>query len=206
MLWFRAPQKIYIKKGCLPVALDELKTVMGKKKAFIVTDNFLYSNGYTKPITDKLEEMGIDMDVDVDSVTIRESNVKLDPIEVTTNPYPGFATDIQQPLTALLTQAHGQSLVTETIYPERFKHCYELNKMGAKIDVRIPSAFVNGPTPLYGATVNATDLRCGACLVVAGLMAEGVTEIHSIYHIDRGYENLDGKLNALGAKVWRETV
>ena len=130
----------------------------------------------------------------------------MSPVEVTTGPYPGFATDIQQPLTALLTQAHGQSIVTETIYPERFKHCRELNKMGANTDVRIPSSLINGPTPLYGTVVEATDLRCGACLVVAGLMAEGITEIHNIYHIDRGYENLDGKLKALGANIWRETV
>lgn len=154
----------------------------------------------------KLQEMGVDMDVDVDSVTIRETKTPLQPVEITTLPYPGFATDIQQPLTALLTQAHGQSVVTETIYPERFKHCHELNKMGANIDVRIPSSFINGSTQLYGAVVEATDLRCGACLVVAGLMAEGVTEIHSIYHIDRGYENLDGKLKSLGANIWRETV
>ena len=154
----------------------------------------------------KLEEMGVDMEVNVDSVTIKESNVDLKPIEITTNPYPGFATDIQQPLTALLTQAKGQSVVTETIYPERFKHCHELNKMGAHIDVRIPSSFINGSTPLYGSVVEATDLRCGACLVIAGLLAEGVTEIHSIYHIDRGYENLDGKLKQLGANIWREEV
>lgn len=154
----------------------------------------------------KLEEMGIDMDVNVDSLTIKESNIKFKPVEVITKPYPGFATDIQQPLTALLTQANGQSVVTETIYPERFKHCHELNKMGADIDVRIPSSFINGPTPLYGSVVEATDLRCGACLVIAGLLAEGVTEIHSIYHIDRGYENLDGKLKQLGANIWRETV
>lgn len=154
----------------------------------------------------KLHEMGVDMDVNVDSVTIRENNNPLNPVEITTSPYPGFATDIQQPLTALLTQANGQSVVTETIYPERFKHCHELNKMGANIDVRIPSSFINGQTPLFGASVEATDLRCGACLVIAGLLAEGITEIHSIYHIDRGYENLDGKLKMLGAKIWRETV
>jgi UDP-N-acetylglucosamine 1-carboxyvinyltransferase len=96
--------------------------------------------------------------------------------------------------------------VTETIYTERFKHCYELNKMGANINVMIPSSFINGPTPLYGAEVCATDLRCGACLVIAGLIADGVTTIHDIYHIDRGYEDLDGKLTALGAKIWRETI
>lgn len=161
---------------------------------------------HLEALLSKLQEMGVDMDVNVDSVTIRHTDKPLSPVEVTTGPYPGFATDIQQPLTALLTQAVGQSIVTETIYPERFKHCRELNKMGANADVRIPSSFINGPTPLYGNVVEATDLRCGACLVVAGLMAEGITEIHSIYHIDRGYENLDGKLEALGAKIWRETV
>lgn len=161
---------------------------------------------HLEALLSKLQEMGVDMDVNVDSVTIRHTDKALTPVEVTTGPYPGFATDIQQPLTALLTQAHGQSIVTETIYPERFKHCRELNKMGANTDVRIPSSLINGPTPLYGTVVEATDLRCGACLVVAGLMAEGITEIHNIYHIDRGYENLDGKLKALGANIWRETV
>lgn len=161
---------------------------------------------HLEALLSKLKEIGIDMDVNVDSVTIRESENALQPIDVKTLPYPGFATDIQQPLTALLTQVNGQSVVTETIYPERFKHCLELNKMGANIDVRIPSSFVNGPTPLYGAVVEATDLRCGACLVIAGLIAQGITEIHSIYHIDRGYENLDGKLKALGANIWREEV
>ena len=161
---------------------------------------------HLEALLSKLKEIGIDMDVNVDSVTIRESHHILQPIDVKTLPYPGFATDIQQPLTALLTQANGQSVISETIYPERFKHCFELNKMGADIDVRNPSSFVNGPTPLYGAVVEATDLRCGACLVIAGLIAQGTTEIHSIYHIDRGYENLDGKLKALGADIWREEV
>ena len=161
---------------------------------------------HLEALLSKLKEMGIDMDVNVDSVTIRESDNKLSPVEIKTAPYPGFATDIQQPLTALLTQAEGQSVVTETIYPERFKHCFELNKMGANIDVRNPASFTNGPTPLYGAVVEATDLRCGASLVIAGLIAQGITEIHSVYHIDRGYENLDGKLKSLGANIWREEV
>ncbi len=154
----------------------------------------------------KLKEIGIKLKVGTDFVEVFKSNGPLKPTDILTKPYPGFATDVQQPFTPLLTQCSGQSVVTETIYTERFKHCYELNKMGADIDVRVPSSFVNGPTPLSGTSVVATDLRCGAALVVAGLMAEGVTEIHDIFHIDRGYENLDKKLNALGAKVWRETV
>lgn len=154
----------------------------------------------------KLEEIGIDMEVDVDRIRIRSARKEWKGTSIKTRPYPGFATDIQQPLTTLLTQARGQSVITETIYPERFKHCGELNKMGANIDVMVPSCFINGPTRLSGTSVVATDLRCGAALVVAGLIAEGVTEIHDIYHIDRGYENLDGKLKSLGAVIWRETL
>ena len=154
----------------------------------------------------KLEEIGINMKVGTDFVEIFKTDKELKPTEILTKPYPGFATDVQQPFTALLTQAKGQSIVTETIYTERFKHCYELNKMGADVDVRIPSGFIQGPTPLTGTSVVATDLRCGAALVIAALMADGITEIHDIYHIDRGYDNLDGKLEALGAKMWRESV
>ena len=155
-------------------------------------------------ITMKLKEIGIKMKIESDAIEVYESKDLLKPTDILTKPYPGFATDVQQPFTALLTKAQGQSVVTETIYTERFKHCYELNKMGADIDVRVPSSFINGSTPLYGTSVTATDLRCGACLVIAALMAEGVTEIHDVYHIDRGYEDLDGKLKSLGANLWRE--
>lgn len=161
---------------------------------------------HLESLLSKLEELGIDMDINVDSLVVHGGLDNLNPVDVKTLPYPGFATDIQQPLTALLTQANGQSIVTETIYTERFKHCHELNKMGANINVMTPSSFVNGPTPLSGAEVYATDLRCGACLVVAGLIAEGETTIHNIYHIERGYENIDKKLSALGANIWRETL
>lgn len=154
----------------------------------------------------KLKEIGINLKIEEDSVHIFKTDKDLKPTEILTKPYPGFATDVQQPFSVLLTQAIGQSTVKETIYVERFKHCDELNKMGADIDVRIPNAFIHGKTKLYGAKVTATDLRCGAALVVAALMADGVTEIHDVYHIDRGYDNLDGKLSQLGAKLWREEV
>lgn len=154
----------------------------------------------------KLEEIGVDITIDVDKVTIKGGHERLKATDIKTLPYPGFATDIQQPLTALLTQAEGQSIITETIYTERFKHCHELNKMGANIHVMTPSAMINGATPLMGSEVTATDLRCGACLVIAGLLASGVTTIHDIYHIDRGYDHLDKKLTALGAKIWREEI
>lgn len=161
---------------------------------------------HLESLTSKLQELGVDMDVSVDKITIRGSLENLKAVDVKTLPYPGFATDIQQPLTALLTQAKGQSIITETIYTERFKHCYELAKMGANINVMTPSAFINGATPLSGAEVCATDLRCGACLVIAGLIADGVTTIRNIYHIERGYEHIVEKLTAIGARIWRETI
>lgn len=154
----------------------------------------------------KLKEIGIRLEVGQDSVRVLKTDKPLKATEILTKPYPGFATDVQQPFTALLTQAEGQSSVTETIYTERFKHCNELNKMGSNIDVSTPSAFINGKTRLHGTCVTATDLRCGACMVVAALMADGVTEIHDVYHIDRGYDHLDQKLEHLGAKLWREMV
>lgn len=161
---------------------------------------------HLESLLSKLEEIGINLEVGVDHIRIQNDGKELKSIDIKTLPYPGFATDNQQPLTTLLTQVNGQSIVTETIYTERFKHCHELNKMGANINVMIPSSFINGPTPLSGAEVCATDLRCGASLVIAGLIADGITTIHDIYHIDRGYEHLDDKLTALGAKIWRETI
>ena len=151
----------------------------------------------------KLDEMGVNMHVGIDYVEVEESK-DLKGTDVTTKPYPGFATDLQQPLTVLMTQAKGESKVEDTIYPERFKHCYELTKMGANIEVRNGEADIEGPTPLGGTEVVATDLRCGAAMVVAGLIADGVTTISDIYHIDRGYSELDKKLTSLGAKIWRE--
>lgn len=161
---------------------------------------------HLEAIVMKLQEVGINMEVGSDFIHVFKTDKPLKRTEILTKPYPGFATDVQQPFTVLLTQCEGQSVVTETIYTERFKHCAELNKMGADIDVQTPSAFINGKTKLHGSKVTATDLRCGAGLVIAALMADGVTEIHDIYHIDRGYDNLDGKLAHLGAKMWREEV
>ena len=148
----------------------------------------------------KLEEIGVNMKVGVDYVEVFESN-DLNAIEIKTLPYPGFATDLQQPLTALLTQTVGLSRVKDTIYPERYKHCAELAKMGAEVEVGKGVSSITGPTPLTGTTVTATDLRCGASLVIAGLMAEGTTIIKDAYHIYRGYDNIKEKLKSLGADV-----
>lgn len=158
---------------------------------------------HLEALTSKLIEMGVDIEIGSDYMIVRGGN-PLKAVDIQTLPYPGFATDLQQPLTTLLTQAKGRSTVRETIYTERFKHIHELSKMGAKAEANPPAAMIEGPTHLVGTKVEATDLRCGAALVVAGLIAQGVTEIDEIYHIDRGYDKLDQKLNALGAKIWRE--
>ncbi|KAF0223198.1 MAG: UDP-N-acetylglucosamine 1-carboxyvinyltransferase [Erysipelotrichaceae bacterium] len=160
---------------------------------------------HLESLLSKLEEMGVSIDYSLDKVTIRRAE-HLKPVDIKTLSYPGFATDLQQPLTPLLTQAEGKSVISETIYVERFKHCQELQRMGANIDLIPATAMINGPSKLYGDKVIATDLRCGAALVIAGLIAEGITEIHDVYHIDRGYDNIDAKLKSLGANIWRETI
>ena len=129
----------------------------------------------------------------------------LSAVDIKTQVYPGLATDLQQPMCALLTQANGRSTIHETIYQTRFKQCDQLNLMGAKTSYDPPMAYIEGPTPLTGTDVSATDLRCGAAMIVAGLVAKGVTTIHNVYHIDRGYDGIERKLIALGARIWRET-
>ena len=161
---------------------------------------------HLEALISKLKEMGVKMDVVGDSIVIFGSQENLPPVDIKTQTYPGFATDLQQPLTTLLTQAQGESHVKETIYVERFKHCAELNKMGAYIEVGEASSDIHGATSLHGARVQATDLRCGAALVIAGLIAEGKTEITNVYHIDRGYDNIDHKLITLGAHISRYEI
>lgn len=153
----------------------------------------------------KLREMGVRIDEQGEKLLIRPSE-KLKSVDVKTLVYPGFATDLQQPFTSLLTKAHGTGLVTDTIYQARFKHVDELRRMNAKIKVEGGSAIVSGPVQLEGARVKASDLRAGASLIIAGLMANGVTEITGIEHIDRGYEDITTKLTNLGAKIWREEM
>ncbi|WP_078578922.1 UDP-N-acetylglucosamine 1-carboxyvinyltransferase [Salipaludibacillus agaradhaerens] len=160
---------------------------------------------HLESLSSKLREMGILVE-DGDDFIYIENRKSLSPIDVKTLVYPGFATDLQQPFTSLLTKVKGASIVTDTIYNARFKHIDELRRMGAKIKVEGRSALVNGGTPLQGAKVRASDLRAGAALVVAGLMAEGVTEITGVNHIDRGYAALEEKLIGLGANIWRESL
>ena len=127
------------------------------------------------------------------------------PLDLTTLPYPGFPTDLQAPFTAALTVAEGMSVVTEKIYPERFMHVAELNRMGASIRKQGPSSIVHGVPGLSGAEVMASDIRGGASLVVAGLGARGKTKIHRVYHVDRGYDRIEEKFSALGARIQRTT-
>ncbi|WP_431029059.1 UDP-N-acetylglucosamine 1-carboxyvinyltransferase [Lysinibacillus sp. LZ02] len=153
----------------------------------------------------KLREMGVVIEEDEESVFIPKQDV-LQAVDVKTLVYPGFPTDVQQPLCVLMTQAVGASKVTDTIYTARFKHIDELRRMSAKARVEGNTAIVEGPTQLEGSVVTATDLRAGAALVLAGLLAKGETEIHDIYHIERGYSSLIEKLCTLGANIRRETI
>jgi UDP-N-acetylglucosamine 1-carboxyvinyltransferase len=177
-----------------------IAAAMGEK---VVIQNIIPQ--HLESLISKLKEMGVKMEIVGDSIVVYGGS-DLKGVNVKTQIYPGYATDLQQPLTALLTQAQGESTVKETIYVERFKHCEQLNKMGANIVTGDASALILGKTPLHGAKVEATDLRCGAALVIAGLMADGITEISNVYHIDRGYDNIDHKLITLGAKIYRYEI
>ncbi|MEC1757183.1 UDP-N-acetylglucosamine 1-carboxyvinyltransferase [Schinkia azotoformans] len=153
----------------------------------------------------KLREMGTNIKIMDDQVLItRVPELKM--VDIKTLVYPGFPTDLQQPFTSLLTNAIGTGLVTDTIYGARFKHIDELRRMNANVKVEGRSAIITGPVRLQGAKVKASDLRAGAALVVAGLIAEGITEITGLEHIDRGYEDLVDKLTNLGAVIWRENM
>ncbi|MBO1511978.1 UDP-N-acetylglucosamine 1-carboxyvinyltransferase [Metabacillus bambusae] len=154
----------------------------------------------------KLREMGLHIETSNDQILIIGGQKELKAVDIKTLVYPGFPTDLQQPFTSFLTKATGTSVVTDTIYSARFKHIDELRRMGAKIKVEGRSAIVSGPTRLQGARVKASDLRAGAALVCAGLMADGVTEITGLEHIDRGYSQLEEKLSGLGATIWREKL
>ncbi|MCY7633877.1 UDP-N-acetylglucosamine 1-carboxyvinyltransferase [Bacillus safensis] len=170
----------------------------------VVLDNVIPT--HLESITAKLREMGFTIETSNDQMLIVGRNEGLKPVDIKTLVYPGFPTDLQQPMTALLTKAKGTSVVTDTIYSARFKHIDELRRMGANMKVEGRSAIITGQTQLQGAKVKASDLRAGACLVVAGLMADGVTEITGLEHIDRGYSLLEKKLEGLGATIWREKL
>ena len=195
---------VYRLKGCIhDVIPDRIEAGTYIILASAIGENVLIKNvipQHIEALLSKLEEIGVEFEVNVDSVKVIGKKA-IKPTSVTTQTFPGFATDLQQPLTAFLTLANGFSIVTDTIYPERFKHCLELIKMGAEIELLKSSCRIKGPIELKGADVSATDLRCGACLIIAGLIAKGTTTIHDAYHIFRGYDSIVDKLKKIGADI-----
>jgi UDP-N-acetylglucosamine 1-carboxyvinyltransferase len=153
-------------------------------------------------VIEKLREAGATVTSDTDSITVK-SDGKLKAVNIRTAPHPAFPTDMQAQFMALNAVASGVAKVTETIFENRFMHVQEMQRMGADISIDGNTALVKGVASLDGATVMATDLRASASLVLAGLVARGETVVERIYHLDRGYENLEAKLNALGANVKR---
>lgn len=160
---------------------------------------------HVEALTAKLREMGVTVEEREEQIFIPKVN-KLQAVDVKTLVYPGFPTDLQQPFSVLLTQAEGSSVISDTIYSARFKQIDELRRMNADGKVEGQSVLLNGPTPLEGATVRASDLRAGAALVIAGLIAKGETEIQEIVHIERGYSSIIEKLRGIGADIRKESV
>ncbi|MEM7791265.1 MAG: UDP-N-acetylglucosamine 1-carboxyvinyltransferase, partial [Verrucomicrobiota bacterium] len=152
---------------------------------------------------DKLEEAGLPMELSEDSIRVLPYLGSLRPVDVITLPHPGYPTDLQAQLCALMTITEGISIITERIYPNRFMHVPELQRMGAEISIEGPSAIINGASRLSGAPVMASDLRASAALILAAFAAEGDTWIQRIYHLDRGYESFEKKLASIGAKIER---
>ena len=151
----------------------------------------------------KLDEMGVKFQIDGNNLKVLSKLSDLKPVKVTTMPHPGFPTDLQSPIMTLMCLINGTSEVKETVFENRFMHVPELNRMGAKIDINSNAATINGVDNFSSAEVMASDLRAGACLILAALKAEGVSIVNRIYHVDRGYENLELKLKELGADIER---
>jgi len=174
--------------------------------AAAITDGDVYVRGaraeHLHALILKLREAGVDVREDAQGVRVI-GNGRLRSVDVKTMPYPGFPTDLQAQTMAALTLAEGRSVISETIFENRFMHVLELNRMGADIKIEGNTAIVRGVATLSGAPVMATDLRASVCLILAGLAAEGVTELSRVYHLDRGYAHLEAKLSALGADIRR---
>ncbi|MFH1783394.1 MAG: UDP-N-acetylglucosamine 1-carboxyvinyltransferase [bacterium] len=155
-------------------------------------------------VTEKLREAGVEVEVEKgDNTLVVKANGELKPIGIKTMPFPGFPTDMQAQFMALMCVTKGTSVITETVFENRFMHVAELCRMGAKVTIKGNSAIVKGVSKLSGAPVMATDLRASAALVIAGLVAEGKTVVSRVYHIDRGYDKIEDKLSKLGAKIRR---
>lgn len=176
-----------------------MAAAMGEK---VVLNNIVPK--HVEALTVKLRELGVDIQIDDEKAIIRKQSPYKN-VDIKTLVYPGFATDLQQPITPLLFMTNGPSFVTDTIYPARFKHVDELQRMGANIYADEGTATIK-PSHLEGTEVYASDLRAGACLITAGLIAEGVTTIFNVKHIYRGYTNIVEHLKSLGADIWTEEI
>ena len=157
---------------------------------------------HLETVMEKLTEVGAEFEIKDDEITVKQTK-KLKAVDITTAVYPGFATDLQAQWIALMTIANGSSIITDTIYHDRFSHVPELNRLGANITVESNSAIVRGVKELVGAPVRSTDIRASASLILAGLLANGITEVSHIHHLDRGYEKIEDKFVKLGAKINR---
>ncbi len=157
---------------------------------------------HIRAVTTALSSCGFHISEDKDTVSIAP-NGAMRAVELVTEPYPGFPTDMQAQMCALLSTTEGISVITENVFPQRYMHVAELKRMGANVDLEGPTAVIKGVARLFGAPVMASDLRASAALVLAGLKADGITEVSRVYHIDRGYEHLDEKLSELGAHIER---
>jgi UDP-N-acetylglucosamine 1-carboxyvinyltransferase len=157
---------------------------------------------HVQAVTTALSACGYKVDIQGDAIAVSPNGAAA-PLELVTEPYPGFPTDMQAQMCALLSTTAGISVITENIFPQRYMHVAELKRMGAHVDLEGPTAVIKGVDKLFGAPVMASDLRASAALVLAGLKADGVTEVSRVYHIDRGYEHLDEKLRELGAEIER---
>ncbi len=166
----------------------------------IIIENVLPE--HQKPLIAKLREAGATVEEDIDKIRV-SCDKPLKAVDIKTLPYPGFPTDMQAQMMAMMTVADGRSRVTETVFENRFMHVVELNRMGSNIVTEARTATIEGPAKLTGCQVRATDLRAGAAMILAGLVAEGKTEIGDLYHIDRGYEDIVSKLKQLGADIER---
>jgi UDP-N-acetylglucosamine 1-carboxyvinyltransferase len=158
---------------------------------------------FIQALIDKMVEAGVEVTPHNDGLTVKRNGGRLNAVEIATDPYPGFATDLQAPFMALMTLADGESLIRETIFENRLMHAPELRRMGADIVVQGGEARVRGVDHLDGAQVMATDLRASVSLVIAALAARGETVVNRVYHLDRGFERLEEKLSACGAQIRR---
>jgi len=155
-----------------------------------------------RALVDRLRRVGVVIERGEKGIAVSSSR-RLEPVVITTQPFPGFPTDLQAQAMALLCLADGNSVITEKIYPDRFLHVGELNRMGAQLRKEGPTVIIEGVKRLVGAPVMASDLRASAALILAGLVAKGTTRVHRAYHIDRGYESIETKLAAVGANIRR---